>query len=310
MEDPVVDQGVEARGLCGLLLFVLGAAWGLQLTLLKGTAEASLSELSILSISLVLLAGGFGAALSLRRLWFRPKTSHVRFFVISGLFGYVVPLGGVLLIAERLAAGLIVLYTEALVPVFTILIAVMLRTERLTSTRAAAIVLALSGVAIALWPELMLSADARLEWLLLVLVIPAAYAIDGIYVSANWPKDLNALQVVTGEAAAGTVMLVPLWIITEGGAPIPASMGPGEWAMLGFVLVSYLEVYLYFHLLKTSGAVLVSYGCFISLLSGFVWGMVLLEEQYRASITFAVVLVVAGLYLIVTRREATAAAEA
>jgi drug/metabolite transporter (DMT)-like permease len=234
----------------------------------------------------------------------------VRFFVISGLFGYVVPLGGVLLIAERLAAGLIVLYTEALVPVFTILITMMLRTERLTTTRAAAIVLALSGVAIALWPELMLSADARLEWLLLVLVIPAAYAIDGIYVSANWPKDLNALQVVTGEAAAGTVMLVPLWIITEGGAPIPASMGPGEWAMLGFVLVSYLEVYLYFHLLKTSGAVLVSYGCFISLLSGFVWGMVLLEEQYRASITFAVVLVVAGLYLIVTRREATAAAEA
>jgi drug/metabolite transporter (DMT)-like permease len=143
-----------------------------------------------------------------------------------------------------------------------------------------------------------------------VLVIPAAYAIDGIYVSANWPRDLNALQVVTGEAAAGAVMLVPFWIITEGGAPIPASMGPGEWAMLGFVLVSYLEVYLYFHLLKTSGAVLVSYGCFISLLSGFVWGMVLLEEQYRASITFAVVLVVAGLYLIVTRREATAAAEA
>lgn len=303
MEVSIRGSRVESRWMCALLLFVLGAAWGLQLTLLKATTDAGLSDLGILSISLLLLTGGFGAVLAIRGQWFRPTASHLRFFTTSGLFGYVLPLGGVLLIADRLAAGLIVLYTEALVPVFTILVTMMLRTERLTVRRAGAVGLALAGVAIALWPELALSAGTRLDSLLLLLIIPAAYAIDGIYVSKRWPRDLSALQVVTGEAAAGAAILVPLWLLIEGASQLPTAIGRGEWAMLAFVLVSYLEVYLYFYLLKTSGAVLVSYGCFVSLLSGFVWGVVLLEEQYRASVTLAVGLITWGLYLIVIERQ-------
>jgi drug/metabolite transporter (DMT)-like permease len=66
------------------------------------------------------------------------------------------------------------------------------------------------------------------------------------------------------------------------------------------VLVSYLEVYLYFYLLKTSGALLLAYGCFVSLLAGFGWGVLLLGEQYRASVPVAVGLIMLGLYLIVT----------
>ena len=75
-------------------------------------------------------------------------------------------------------------------------------------------------------------------------------------------------------------------------------MGPGEWAILAFVLISYLEVYIYFHLLRTAGAVFVSFGSFVSLFAGFFWGGVLLGEAPRSSVWLAVGLVWLALYLI------------
>lgn len=277
---------------------MLGVSWGLQFTLLKIATGAGLGELGILTVCMVLLAAAYMVALAIKKAWFRPTRRHGRFFIISGFFGYVVPLGGVILVADYLSAGLIVLYSEALIPLFTIAIALALRTERVTTRRLTAVAVALSGVAVALWPELVSSTSARLEGLLVVFTIPLAYAIDGVYVAARWPEDLSPLQVVAGEAMAAAAMLLPFWFIFEGFTASPASIGPGEWAILAFVPVSYLEVYVYFYLLRTSGAVFVSFGSFVSLFAGFFWGLLLLGEQPRPSVWIAVGLVAFALYMI------------
>lgn len=293
---------------------LLGASWGLQFTLLKIAAGSRLSELAILTGSMILLAAAYLATMAARRSWFRVSWRHVRFFFVSSLFGYVIPLGGVLWVAEQLSAGLIVLYTEALIPVFTIVIALSLRTETLSIRRLVAVGVALTGVAIALWPDLLSSAGARLQGLLIVFVIPLSYAIDGIYVSSRWPRDLRPFQVVTGEAVAGAAMLLPVWLALEGFSGLPASLptgfGPAEWAILVFVPASYLEVYLYFHLLRTRGPVFVSFGSFVSLFAGFFWGMALLGEQHGAPVWIAISLVTLALYLITVRRRGSAVVSA
>lgn len=293
------------------LLMLLGASWGLQFTLLKIATGSRFSELAILTGSMILLAAAYLATLAVRRRWFRLTWRHVRFFFVSSLFGYVVPIGGVLWAADRLSAGLIVLYTEALIPVFTVAIAAGLRIEALSVRRLMAVCLALTGVAIAMWPELRSPGDAQLQFLMVVVLIPLSYAADGIYVSSRWPRDLCALQVVAGEAVAGAVMLLPVWLVLEGssGLPtaLPGGLGPAEWAILAFVPVTYLEVFLYFYMLRTRGAVFVSFACFVSLFAGFLWGMILLGEQHGAPVWIALALVSLALYLItVTRRESPA----
>ncbi len=291
------------------LLFVLGATWGLQFVLLKVATASELSELGILSLCMALLATAYLATLAIRREWFRLNLAHLRFFTISGLFGYVLPLGGVILVADRLSVGLIVLYTEALIPVFTIAIALALGSEQLTGRRLTAVVLALVGVAVAFWPEISGGADNWIQGLLLVFIIPLAYAIDGIYVAARWPSDLRALQVVSGEAVAGAAMLLPIWLLSGGLGELPATLGTGEWAILAFVPVTYLEVYVYFYLLRHAGAVFVSFGCFLSLFAGFFWGWALLDETHPSTVWIAVALVALALYLIATRgRPAESAA--
>ena len=240
-----------------VLLLLLGASWGLQFTLLKAAAASEFSELAILTGSMVLLAAAYLATLAVRREGFRTSWRHVRFFIVSGLLGYVVPLGGILWVADQLSAGLIVLYTEALIPVFTVAIALMLRTETLSARRLLAVAVALLGVTVAMAPDLAATSGARLQGLAIVLIIPLSYAADGIYVSSRWPQELRPFQVVTGEAVAGAVLLLPILLLTEGFPALPAGMGTSEWAILTFVPVSYLEVYLYFYLLRMRGAVFV-----------------------------------------------------
>ena len=77
--------------------------------------------------------------------------AFIRASLNEGSLHTAVPLGGVLMLAEHLSAGLIVFYSEALLPVFTVVIAVALKTERLTSRRLTAVACALIGVAVALW---------------------------------------------------------------------------------------------------------------------------------------------------------------
>lgn len=79
------------KGWHTFLLFILGGSWGLQFTLLKIATDAELVELGILTVSMALLAATYPLAMAFCRAWFRPTQQHVRFFILSGLFGFVVP---------------------------------------------------------------------------------------------------------------------------------------------------------------------------------------------------------------------------
>ncbi len=304
------ESSVRPQWRYSLPLFILGASWGLQFTLLKIAGDSELDELAILTIAMFLLACAYLLVMACKDIWFRPSLSHLWFFLISAFFGFVVPLGAVILVAEQLSAGLIVFF-ESLTPVLTVVIVLLVRTERLNAPRLASVTLGMLGVLLVLWPDLTAPASApgsaRMESLLLALIIPLAYAIDGVYVAARWPSDLDAFQVVTGEAIAATAMLLPffLWQSFSSFEAMAALAAPwlhepwgwGQWAVLAFVPVSFLEVYLYFYLLKQAGAVFVSIGSFIALFGGIFWGMLLLGERHSATVWIAVLLVSCALYL-------------
>jgi drug/metabolite transporter (DMT)-like permease len=297
------------------LLFILGSGWGLQFTLLKIATDADLDEFGIVTVSMVLIAAFCLLAMAWRKAWFRPTRRHLRFFLIGGLFGFAAPLTAVVLAAEHLSAGLIV-FCESLTPVLTVAIALAMRTEALTMLRVAAIALGMLGAAVVLWPELIMPEGGRTVCLLIALTIPVAYAIDGIYVVTRRPADLSSLQVVSGQVVAGAAVLLILsyglggWqplAMPFGGDASSGGWGAGEWAILVFVPVTCFEIFLYFHLLRSAGAVFVSAGSFVSLFAGVFWGMALLGEQHPSSIWLAVVLVAAALGLINSGQVAPAA---
>ncbi|MGI9433919.1 MAG: DMT family transporter [Geminicoccaceae bacterium] len=279
-----------------VLLFVLGTVWGLQFTLLKVATDASLDEASILAVAMGLMATIFLAATAFTRTWFRPTWQHVRFFLLSGLFGFVLPLGGVILAAREISAGLIVLF-EALTPVFALAIAAAFRTEPVTRRRILAIAFGLLSVLAVGGPAAFGLGGISLVGLGFALFVPAVCALDCFYVAAFWPSDLRPLQVVTGEAVAGAFLSALCLLSVGDPAPLFHSWTIGHWALALFVPISVLEAYLYFYLVRRSGAVFVSLGSLISLFAGIFWGIVLIGETHPPTVWLAVGLATLALYL-------------
>lgn len=284
------------------LLFVLGTVWGLQFTLLKVATDTGLDEVGILVVSMALLAVAFVAATTFARAWFQPRWRHIRFFLLSGLFGFVLPLGAIILAAREISAGVIVLF-EALTPVFAIAIVSTLRTERITSRQAAAVAVGLLSVLAILGPAVAGLGGFSLVGLAFALCVPAVCALDCVYVAAFWPTDLRPLQVVTGEAVAGAFLSALCLVGISDPAPLLSSWTVGHWAIALFVPISVLEAYLYFYLLRQAGAVFVSFGSFISLFAGIFWGIVLIGESHPPDVWFAVGLATLALYLAVRESE-------
>ncbi|MDH3659983.1 MAG: DMT family transporter [Alphaproteobacteria bacterium] len=277
------------------LLFLLGALWGLQFVLLKIATDAGLGEINILLVSMVLLAAGFLAAMAVAKAWFRPTWRHVRFFLISGFLGFVLPLGGAILAAREISAGVIVLF-EALTPIFTMALALVLRTEAMTLRRRISMTLGLLGVLCILAPAVINPGSISLLGIGFALSLPIIYAIECVYVAAHWPSDIRPLQVVTGEAVAGVVLLLPLLVFWDESSVSALSWTYSHWAVLLFVLISFVEAYLYFYLISRAGAVFVSLASLISMFAGIFFGIILIGESHPASVWLAVVLAALALY--------------
>ena len=204
--------------------------------------------------------------------------------------------------AREISAGVIVLF-EALTPIFTIAIVLALRTEAVTPRRLISMTLGLLGIFCVMVPAVMNSGSLSLLGLAFALSLPIVYAIECIYVAARWPTDLRPLQVVTGEAVAGTALLLPCLLFWDEPSSAPLSWAYSHWAVLLFVLISFVEAYLYFYLISRAGAVFVSLASIISMFAGILFGIILIGESHPVSVWLAVGLAALALYVPLHKKQ-------
>ena len=97
---------------------------------------------------------------------------------------------------------------------------------------------------------------------------------------------------------AAAVLSLPLFLMSGEPLALVTGSAVGQSALPIFVVVSFVETYLYFHLVRNAGAVFISIGSFVALFAGILWGIVLNGESHPASVWLAVALVVAALCLV------------
>lgn len=280
-----------------LLLIVMGLMWGLQFAMLKLAAADGFGEIEILTISLAVLAVVFLATIAFRRELFRSKSGHLVYFSVGSFLGYILPLGLAIYVSRHLTAGLIAL-TGSLVPLMAIAIAAALRTEQISLKRVYAMLLGTAAALLIFWPEFFSAESRLLGWIMLCLIIPFSYALDGIYIGAFWPPELGAIQVVAGEAAVAAVMLLPFYLLAGEPVSFTRPWTTGHKAVFWFTFCGFFEVLLFFYLIRHAGAVLVSFGSLISLFAGIGWGILIFSEQHGPLLWIAVGLMSASLIIV------------
>ncbi|MFA9430611.1 DMT family transporter [Egicoccus sp. AB-alg2] len=254
-----------ARGSSGFapadtgLLLALGGMWGLSFLFielaLRGLGPIWIVAGRTLVGTLVLL----GALLVRRqrlpgslRLW-----GHV---AVLGVLSNAVPWAAVAAAQRAIPSGLAALLM-ALVPSSTFVVAATLRMERVTVARVAGLVLALSGVAIIVVPDL--GDRGRVTAIGTVVVATLLYAGGAVYAKRFVSGAAAPLVVATGQVATAFLAAVPMALVLDG-VPTTAAL---RWDVIGAVTalgvlgtgLAYLVFYMLIARVGATNTTLVTY---------------------------------------------------
>ena len=283
-------------------LLLMGAAWGLEFSMLKLAAEAGFPGTGVLLVTLALVAAVLCAILTLRGGWFLPDGRTFVFLLVIALLGYVLPLLAALWAAPRVPAGTMTLIAS-FTPVVTVATALLLRTEAVSARRIVAVGLGLAAALLVLLPEASLPSGGSLIWLLVVFVVPLTYGVESVYVAVAWPQGIDPLQVATGQSLVTLVLLLPIHLAFGGAITYDPAWPAGQAAILVVAACVLVEVLLYFLIISRTGGVLVSFSMYLSLFAGIAWGWAIFGERLGAAVWLATAVLAAGLALTVPPRE-------
>ncbi len=292
-----------------LILVVMGAGWGITQPLAKIAVSEGHRAFGLVAWQLAIGALATGAVLAAQRCRLRCDLPALRVYVIIALIGTVLPNSASFEAARHLPSGLISILLS-LVPMFAFPIALVLGNERFAWARLLGLVLGLTGVLIIVAPEASLPERAMIAFVPIALIAPVFYAMEGNIVARWGTAGLNPLEVLCGASIAGTVMAMPLAFAT--GSYINPIMvwGAPEWALLASSLIHVVVYTTYVWLVGRAGplfAVQVSY-----LVTGFgvLWAILLLGESYSGWVWTAMLVILAGVFLVQPRPRSSLDTEA
>lgn len=272
-------NSVLARVLPVILVFILGSLWGLHFSLIKIASESELSPplitvITTLGVSVVYMGIGVG-----RGRFPVIARAPLSFYALCALLGYVLPIFVELFVARHMDAGLLTLVVST-TPIFTLLIALATKTERVSPRRSLGVAVGAGAAALILLPRAFTSTSAVIGWALLAFTVPVSYGIFHNYVAKSWPEGMDTWQVGCGQMVVALAMMLPLYLLfAEPLTPDFTYWRRVHWAIAAMVVFAVAEVYLYFTIIRMAGAVVVSLSNFITIAAGVIWGMLIFDEQ-------------------------------
>jgi len=285
-----------------VLLIVLGLSWGLHFPIFKFAARSGLpysgiTAAIICGVALALLAIG----ITRRRL---PafRTRHLRFYFVCAVLGYLVPYFLSLFAAGRLDAGMLTLITST-TPILTLCIAAMVHAEPVRAAQVVGIGLGLASVLFLVVPQIGGIDPKGLTAILLAFGIPASYAGYQVYLSERWPPGSDSFQVASGEALIAAGLMIPVLLSTGGLDVLHGGWTSGHWAILAMILITTVDCYLYFEIVRLAGPVFVSQASFVMVVAGVLWGMLLHGERPGEWLWLSLALLIGSLFMLARGRR-------
>ena len=283
------------------MLLGIGLIWGLAFTLVKIVigAGADPAVLAFWQTSL--------GAVALLLLGRRPRldAAHLKFYAVSGMIGSALPSWLVAVAAQSLSAGVIAV-AMALAPLLCLGIVTAMRIERFSPRRLGGLVLGLGAVVVIAGP--VGEASVPVGALLLAIGAACSYATEDVYIAVARPPASGPFTLLSGMLVAASLYLVPGWLLSGGGLPLPlsASVSAG-WTALGIMALGNLLAYGGFvALVARAGPIFASQVSYVIVAAGVLWGVAVLGERHAAGFWLALALMLAGLTLARPARENTA----
>jgi drug/metabolite transporter (DMT)-like permease len=279
------------------VLAVLGIGWGSTQSLGKIAVSTGYGHFGLIFWQLVIGAAVLGAVAAIRRRPLPLTWDSLRFALVIALIGTIIPNSTFYAAVAHLPAGIMSILIST-VPILAFPIALALRSERFSIARLAGLVIGLVGVILIALPQAGLPASTALAWIPIAMIGPLFYAIEGNVVARWGTAGLDPVQAMFAASVMGSVVVLPLVLISEQWISPPWPPGPAEQAL---VLSSVIHAFMYagyVWLAASAGAVFATQTSYIVTAAGIGWAMLLLGERFGPLVILSAALMACGLWLV------------
>jgi drug/metabolite transporter (DMT)-like permease len=282
------------------ILVALGIIWGFTIPLTKIAVSTGHSPLGLIFWQMFIATIILTAITIARRI--RPAlTPHTLiYFLAIGLLGTIIPNSFSYLSARHLPAGVMGIVIAA-VPMFSLAIALGLRIERLSFQRIVGVVLGAAAVVLLVAPETSLPDPGKAVFVLVALVAPLCYGVEGNYIAIKAPVGVDPIATLLGASVLGCLISWPLAVTTDSWVDLFAPWSRSEWALLLSSVCHMVAYTSYIWLVGKAGPVFASQVAYVVTISAVFLSALILSETYSAWVWSAMVLMLAGLALVQPR---------
>jgi len=281
-------------------LLLLGNVWGSTIVMMKHAVSTGYQPLGLIFWQLALGAVVLTALGKAKNKPLPLGWVNVRYYAIVALVGTILPNTFSYTVASHLPAGLLAIGL-ATVPMFSLLIALAIGNEKFVWRRMLGIGLGGVAIALILGPEADVSSRGLGLFMLLALVAPLFYGIEGNYLSLKTPPNMDPFTSLRGASIVGLCICTPITLMTNSWVDLNHSWTSVEWAMLANASLHIVTYTGYIWLVGRTGAVFASQVAYVVTLSGVLFGMLILGESHSALVWLALGFMIAGLVLVQPR---------
>ncbi len=292
---------MSQRAVYSSILVLCGLLWGLGQPVGKISTATGYGQFGLLFWQTLLSAAFLYPVMRLRRRRLPLNRATLTFGLVVGVLGTVVPGSTFYIAMANLPAGVMAV-NVATVPLIALPIAVLIGQDRIDGTRLLGLALGMAGVILIAAPRGALPEGTQVGYILVALIGPLFYALEGNFVARYGMAGMDAVQAFMIAALTAAVLTLPLALATGQFIDPFVVWGPSEWSVVGSAAINAVAYSSYVWLAANAGAVFAAQSSYIVTGAGMVWSMIILGERHSPWLWAALAVMLAGVALVQPRR--------
>ena len=281
-------------------LLAIGTVWGATIPLSKISVSTGHHSFGLITWQLAIMSAVLGAIVLVRRSKIHLDRSHLLFFLVIAFTGTLVPNSFSYWTAFHLPAGVLSLII-AVVPVFSLIIATAFKLEKPTLARLAGVFLGGCAIALIVLPQASLPDPAKAIFVLIGLIAPFCYGIEGNYVAQKQPDDTGPFATLFVASVIGLLIAAPVSLASSTMIDPRDGIGLPELALIAASLLHIIAYSGYLWLNKFAGAVFAAQVSYVVTPAGVLIAIALLGEEPSVYIWLALAVLMIGIALVQPR---------
>ena len=295
---------MTARFNLTLILLIVGVSWGLTAPLSKIAVSTGHHYLGLLIWQIIIMILSLGLIQIFRKKKLPLNLNCFWRYVLVALLGTILPNSIMYKAYFHLQSGIMSILVS-IVPMIAFLLVLVLQMEKFEIRRFLGVLFGIFAIILIVFPKLDLGYIGEVGWILLALLSPLCYAIEGVWINKIGIAKLDPIEIILGASILGFFILMPIVALNGYWVTPYRVWGPVEFAITLSSLIHSIIYISYIWLIGKAGVIFASQVSYIYTASGIGFSIILLGEGYSLFVWAAVILMLMGLMMVRPSRRSS-----